>query len=87
MCSLAMHAGIQVFLQAFSLDALQAQLMSYSSMASMVIDQETVEVSAVAPADLIAPSPHSYHTYYTPSPTYGNFRFIRVQELIKIQSS
>ena len=41
-----------------------------------------VDVSAVAPADLIAPSPHSYHTYYTPSSTYGNFRFIRVPELI-----
>ena len=36
-----MHAGIQDFLQAFSLDALQAQLMSYSSMVSMVIDQGT----------------------------------------------
>ena len=46
-----------------------------------------VEVSALAPADLIAPSPRSYHTYYTPSPTYGNFRFIRGQELIEIQSS
>ena len=36
-----MRAGIQDFLQAFSLDALQAQLTSYSSMASMVIDQGT----------------------------------------------
>ena len=46
---------------------------------------EPVEVGAVAPADLIAPSPCSHHTYYTPSPTYGNFRFIRVQELTEIQ--
>ena len=46
-----------------------------------------VEVGALAPADLIAPSPRSYHTYYTLSPTYGNFRFIRVQELTEIQHS
>ena len=46
-----------------------------------------VEVGAVAPADLIAPSPRSYHTYYTPSPTYSNFRFVRVQELTEIQHS
>ena len=46
-----------------------------------------VEVGAVAPADLIAPSPHSDHTYYTPSPTYGNFRFVRAPELIEVQSS
>ena len=43
-----------------------------------------VEVGAVAPADLIAPSPRSYHTYYTLSPTYDNFRSIRVQELTEI---
>ena len=48
---------------------------------------DPVEVGAVAPADLIAPSPHSYHTYYTPSPTYGNFRFVRVPKLIEIQHS
>ena len=46
---------------------------------------QTVEVGAVAPADVIAPSPRSYHTYYTPSSTYANFRFIRVQELTEIQ--
>ena len=46
-----------------------------------------VEVGALALADLIAPSPRSYHTYYTPSPTYGNFRFIRVPELTEIHSS
>ena len=45
------------------------------------------EVSAVAPEDLIAPSPRSYHMYYTPPPTYSNFCFIRVQELIEIQHS
>ena len=47
----------------------------------------SVEVSALAPADLIAPSPRSYHMYYTPSPTYGNFCFVRVQELTEIQHS
>ena len=46
-----------------------------------------VDVSAVAPADLIAPSPHSYHMYYAPSPTYSNFRFIKGQELIEIHLS
>ena len=46
-----------------------------------------VEASTLAPADLITPSSCSYHTYYTLSPTYSNFCFIRVPELIKIQSS
>ena len=35
-----------------------------------------VEVGTVAPADLIALSLCSYHTYYTLSSTYGNFRFV-----------
>ena len=54
---------------------------------AIVLMNKGVEVGAVAPADLIAPSPRSYHTYYTPSPTYGNFRFVRVQELVEIQHS
>ena len=58
-----------------------------TNLAERFRDEAVVEVGALAPADLIAPSPRSYHTYYTLSPTYANFRFVRVQELVEIQHS
>ena len=50
-----------------------------------VFVDEIVEVGALAPAFMIAPSPRSYCTYITVSPTSGIFRFVRVAHPIEIQ--